>query len=560
MKVLVVLDDVDDSDQIDYMGVRHFGYGSKTIITSRDRQVLESGGADTIHEVKGLNENCSLQLFSNFAFKQLNPAVGFQDLSRRFVKYTQGNPLALKVLGSDLNKRSINYWEILRKRRPNEGLYEATLNQTKMHITPPSPPPPRTHHEPTRASSYLRLAHLTPTPTHHLLLIHPSFSNQNNIEPDWNYQIHTRTTPSDTNTPSLGPPTARSSSTTSGLTPPSLPTTSQPSHSLSSTRTIFITKDKNYLSETGIKEVPDFIEHLDRLQWLTLTNSMVKDVSSNISKLKSLFSLDLSGCPIVKFPTVDVRSPSLRFKSLKYMHMDRCKSLKLLTELPPYLLKLNVLDCTSLEKVSFADQNLYQFDYLDAGDACFYEFTMLFRNCFNLNQESINNIEANAMLKIRSLAKKWAARFDCCGKIPDLSSLICCFPGNKISANKFKCQSMNSSLSLKTAPNGGGGSRFLPEKYKDYHVFILSTADMVKEDQNYEEASFKFYIRLLDLRRGGKEYIKVERCGVHVFYVDAESDTDATDASDATEKRHAGNKRSFSHDGEEADGGLKRLK
>ncbi|PPD74273.1 hypothetical protein GOBAR_DD28797 [Gossypium barbadense] len=82
-KVLAVLDDVDDSDQIDYMGVKYFGYGSKTIITSRDRQVLESGGADTIHEVKGLNENDSLQLFSTFAFKQLSPAVGFEDLSRR---------------------------------------------------------------------------------------------------------------------------------------------------------------------------------------------------------------------------------------------------------------------------------------------------------------------------------------------------------------------------------------------------------------------------------------------------------------------------------------------
>ncbi|XP_040959601.1 disease resistance protein RUN1-like isoform X2 [Gossypium hirsutum] len=111
-KKVLVLDDVDDSDQIDYMGVQYFGSGSKTIITSRDRQVLESGGADgTIHEVKGLNEIDSLQLFSTFAFKQLNPAVGFQDLSRRFVKYTQGNPLALKVLGSDLNKRSKSYWE-----------------------------------------------------------------------------------------------------------------------------------------------------------------------------------------------------------------------------------------------------------------------------------------------------------------------------------------------------------------------------------------------------------------------------------------------------------------
>ncbi|MBA0877008.1 hypothetical protein Goshw_004107, partial [Gossypium schwendimanii] len=335
--------------------------------------------------------------------------------------------------------------------------------------------------------------------------------------------------------------------------------------------------DELDLSETGIKKVPDFIEHLDRLQRLTMTNSMVKDVSSNISKLKSLEDLDLSGCPIVKFPTVDVPSSSLRFKSLKYMHMDSCKSLKLLSELPPYLLRLTVHDCTSLEK-----------------------------------QESINNIEANAMLKIGSLAKIWAAR-----DYFDADFLIYCFPGNKISANKLKFQSMNSSLSLKIAPNGGGGRRFLvfviclvvdlthcgyisdlecsckcqftaadggnyekpsseisfllfPDlvKCKDYHVFILSTVDMVTEDQNYEEASFEFYLGscgpIDDID------IKVERCGVHVIYVDAESDTDTdatdgtddTDATDdtvATEKRHAKNKRSFSHDGEEGDVGLKKI-
>ncbi|XP_016722973.2 inactive disease resistance protein RPS4-like [Gossypium hirsutum] len=362
--------------------------------------------------------------------------------------------------------------------------------------------------------------------------------------------------------------------------------------------------DELDLSETGIKEVSDFIERLDRLQRLTLTNSTVKDVSSNISKLKSLSFLNLIGCPILKFPTLDVRLPSLRFKSLKYMHMDRCKSLKLLSELPPYLLDLNVHDCRSLEKVSFADQNLYQFDYLDADDTC---FTMLFCNCFKLNQESINNIEANAMLKIGSLAKKWAARYDRQSNPDGAPRLICYFPGNKISANMFKCQSMNSSLSLKIAPNGDSGSRFLVfaiclvadpthclalhlggciceyqlttagggnggggcenfrseisllsffkrVKYMDYHVFILSSIDMVIEDKNYEEASFKFYIRPLGLGRGGEEYIKVERCGVHVFYVDKKSD------SDATEKRVAGNKRSFSHDGEEGDGGLKRLK
>ncbi|KAK5795595.1 hypothetical protein PVK06_036865 [Gossypium arboreum] len=386
------------------------------------------------------------------------------------------------------------------------------------------------------------------------------------------------------------------------------------------------------LSETGIKKVPDFIERLDRLERLTLTNSMVKDVSSNISKLKSLKVLDLSGCPIVRspeiprsltglylsgtqieevdlssnsvssnsrakdassdgcpivkssFPTVDVPSPSLMF-----MCMDRCNSLKLLSELPPYLHELNVHDCTSLEKVSFADQNLYQFDYLDADDPCFHAFTMLFCNCFNLNQESINNIEANAMLKIGSLAKKWAAGFDWDDFDEDFPSFICCFPGNKISGNKFKCQSENSFLSLKIAPNGGSGSRFLvfaicvvanltycpaldrleciceyqligagggnggggheklrsvilfsglpePEKFMGDYVFILSSINMVDEDKNYEEASFEFKIRYLIFDEEEDcevEYllmfkrIEVERCGVHVFYVDAESNADS---------------------------------
>ncbi|XP_040934565.1 disease resistance protein TAO1-like [Gossypium hirsutum] len=127
-KLLVALDDVDDSDQIHCMGIKLFGYGSIIIITSRDRQVLKSGGADTILEVKGLNENNSLQLFSTFAFKQLNPPIHFQNLSRRFVMYTQGSPLALRVLGSDLYERNKDYWnskvEMLKDGPPDEQILE----------------------------------------------------------------------------------------------------------------------------------------------------------------------------------------------------------------------------------------------------------------------------------------------------------------------------------------------------------------------------------------------------------------------------------------------------
>ncbi|KAH1045456.1 hypothetical protein J1N35_036240 [Gossypium stocksii] len=110
-RVIVVLDDVNDSDQIDSFCVKHFGHGSKIILTSRDRQVLNNVGVDKIHEVKKLNENDSLQLFSTFAFKLLNPPTNFRDLSNKFVDYAQGNPLALKVLGSKLYKMTREDWE-----------------------------------------------------------------------------------------------------------------------------------------------------------------------------------------------------------------------------------------------------------------------------------------------------------------------------------------------------------------------------------------------------------------------------------------------------------------
>ncbi|EOY03845.1 Tir-nbs-lrr resistance protein, putative [Theobroma cacao] len=107
-RVLVVLDDVSEVEQLESLAVNHdhFGPGSRIIVTSRDKQVLRNGVVDALYEVHELNDDNSLQLFSLYAFKQNHPVDDFKDLSNRVLQYARGVPLALKVLGSALYQRS----------------------------------------------------------------------------------------------------------------------------------------------------------------------------------------------------------------------------------------------------------------------------------------------------------------------------------------------------------------------------------------------------------------------------------------------------------------------
>ncbi|XVE78618.1 hypothetical protein DITRI_Ditri13aG0160700 [Diplodiscus trichospermus] len=111
-RVLVVLDDVSDLDQLESLTVSYdyFGAGSRIIVTSRDKQVLRHG-VDAIYEVQELNSNVSLQLFCKYAFKQPHPDVHFRHLSGRVLKYAKGIPIALKVLGAAFYQKCVDYWE-----------------------------------------------------------------------------------------------------------------------------------------------------------------------------------------------------------------------------------------------------------------------------------------------------------------------------------------------------------------------------------------------------------------------------------------------------------------
>ncbi|KAK4270792.1 hypothetical protein QN277_019562 [Acacia crassicarpa] len=112
-KVLVVLDDVGTLEQLQYLVTKGicWGPGSRIIVTSNNKQALIAGGVHAIHEVKELNFEESLKLFSLKAFKKSHPEKGYEELSKKAVAYAKGLPLALKVLGLCLYSRDRKTWK-----------------------------------------------------------------------------------------------------------------------------------------------------------------------------------------------------------------------------------------------------------------------------------------------------------------------------------------------------------------------------------------------------------------------------------------------------------------
>ena len=101
-KVLLILDDVSKSEQLEFLARKlgWFGPGSRIIITTRDQRLLKEHEVHASYKVKGLGYNKSIQLFCQYAFKQNSPKEDYVDLSKDMVNYANGLPLALKVLGS----------------------------------------------------------------------------------------------------------------------------------------------------------------------------------------------------------------------------------------------------------------------------------------------------------------------------------------------------------------------------------------------------------------------------------------------------------------------------
>ena len=113
-RVLIVLDDVDNLDQIRKLLGKcdWFASGSRIIMTTREKRLIDTiGNGVSTYQLKELDENESIELLSKHAFRSNKPNEDYLKLVNQVIHYAKGLPLALVVMGADLYGRTKLEWE-----------------------------------------------------------------------------------------------------------------------------------------------------------------------------------------------------------------------------------------------------------------------------------------------------------------------------------------------------------------------------------------------------------------------------------------------------------------
>ncbi|XP_024004562.1 disease resistance protein TAO1 isoform X14 [Eutrema salsugineum] len=130
-RVLVVLDDVDHLDQLYAVAkaTGWFGPGSRIIITTQDKGLLNAHGINHVYKVGFPRYNEALEIFCMYAFGQKAPYDGFEKLAWEVTRLAGSLPLGLKVMGSYLKGRPEEEWwkELPRLRTSLDGDIESVL-------------------------------------------------------------------------------------------------------------------------------------------------------------------------------------------------------------------------------------------------------------------------------------------------------------------------------------------------------------------------------------------------------------------------------------------------
>nr|XP_011461837.1 PREDICTED: TMV resistance protein N-like [Fragaria vesca subsp. vesca] len=112
-RVLIILDDVNDLDELKSLVGKPdwFGSGSRIIITTRDQDLLRRHDVDQIYQVEKLSDGEALELFKINAFKENEHTSDYIEHVDSVIRYAEGLPLVLEVLGSYLRGLSIDTWK-----------------------------------------------------------------------------------------------------------------------------------------------------------------------------------------------------------------------------------------------------------------------------------------------------------------------------------------------------------------------------------------------------------------------------------------------------------------
>ena len=113
-KILLILDDVDELDQIEKLLGKcdWFASGTRIIITTRYKYLLDSlVNVDLSYKIKELDDCRALELFSWHAFLRHTPKEDYLELSKQVIVYAEGHPFALTIMGISFCGRTKQEWE-----------------------------------------------------------------------------------------------------------------------------------------------------------------------------------------------------------------------------------------------------------------------------------------------------------------------------------------------------------------------------------------------------------------------------------------------------------------
>ena len=106
-RVLVIVDDIDDANQLDSLipDINELGSECRIVITSRRHDVLQDAmktlptASKAMYEVRTLDKSYSRRLFNMHAFGSETPSEGFVELAETISDACDGLPLSLTVMG-----------------------------------------------------------------------------------------------------------------------------------------------------------------------------------------------------------------------------------------------------------------------------------------------------------------------------------------------------------------------------------------------------------------------------------------------------------------------------